>query len=99
MGKKYLFTPVGNTDPIKYFHDGSMLHICRHYKPDIIYMYLSKEMMDNQKKDNRYIKTLELLSELMNHPFQIHVIENENMIIPGQKLFIPRYVKVGVNNG
>ena len=80
MGKKYLFTPVGNTDPIKYFHDGSMLHICRHYKPDIIYMYLSKEMMDNQKKDNRYIKTLELLSELMNHPFQIHVIENENMI-------------------
>ena len=26
-------------------------------------------------------------------------IENENMIIPGQKLFIPRYVKVGVNNG
>ena len=43
-------------------------------------MYLSKEMMDNQKKDNRYIKTLELLSELMNHPFQIHVIENENMI-------------------
>ena len=29
MGKKYLFSPVGNTDPIKYFHDGSLLHICR----------------------------------------------------------------------
>ena len=24
MGKKYLFSPVGNTDPIKYFHDGSL---------------------------------------------------------------------------
>lgn len=80
MGKKYLFTPVGNTDPIKYFHDGSMLHICRYYKPDIIYMYLSKEMLDNQKKDNRYVKTLELLSESMNHPFKIHTIENERMI-------------------
>lgn len=80
MGKKYLFTPVGNTDPIKYFHDGSMLHICRHYKPDIVYMYLSKEMMENHKKDNRYVKTLELLSAFLNHPFQIHVIENADMV-------------------
>ena len=50
MGKTYLFSPVGNTDPIKYFHDGSMLHICRKYKPDIVYLYLSREMVKNHKK-------------------------------------------------
>lgn len=50
MGKTYLFSPVGNTDPIKYFDDGSMLHICRKYKPDIMYLYLSREMVKNHKK-------------------------------------------------
>ena len=54
MGKKILFTPIGNTDPIKYLHDGSMLHISRHYKPDVIYLYFTKEMAENHRKDNRY---------------------------------------------
>ena len=42
MGKVYLFSPVGNTDPIRYFYDGSMLHICRVYEPDVVVLYLSK---------------------------------------------------------
>ena len=44
MSKRYLFSPVGNTDPIKYFSDGSMLHICRVYQPDIVYLYMSQEI-------------------------------------------------------
>ena len=56
MGKKYLFSPIGNTDPIKYLYDGSMLHICRYYEPDVVYLYLSKEMAENHKKDNFFIK-------------------------------------------
>lgn len=80
MGKKYLFSPIGNTDPIKYFHDGSMLHICRHYMPDVVYLYLSKEMMDNHKRDNRYVKTLELLGQLKNHRFEVKLIEKEELI-------------------
>ena len=71
MEKKYLFSPVGNTDPIKYFHDGSLLHICRHYLPDVVYLYLSKEMLENHKKDNRYVKTLELLGEALHHDFEV----------------------------
>ena len=51
MGKKYLFSPIGNTDPIKYLYDGSMLHICRYYKPDVVYLYLSKEMAENHDLD------------------------------------------------
>ena len=80
MGKKYLFSPIGNTDPIKYLYDGSMLHICRYYKPDVVYLYLSKEMMENHRRDNRYVETLNLLGEFLNHKFEIHVIENPDMV-------------------
>ena len=80
MSKKYLFSPVGNTDPIKYFYDGSMLHICRYYRPDVVYLYLSKEMAENHRLDNRYVKTLELLGEALHHTFEIQVIENEKMV-------------------
>ena len=80
MGKTYLFSPVGNTDPIKYYHDGSMLHICRKYKPDVVYLYLSKEMVENHKKDNRYAATIELLGEMLNHVFDIRLIMREDLV-------------------
>lgn len=80
MGKKYLFSPIGNTDPIKYLYDGSMLHICRYYKPDVVYLYLSKEMTEIHKKDNRYVETLNLLGGFLDHKFEIHVIENPDMV-------------------
>ena len=80
MGKKYLFSPIGNTDPIKYLYDGSMLHICRYYKPDVVYLYLSKEMAENHKKDNRYVETLNLLGDFLDHKFEVHIIENPDMV-------------------
>lgn len=80
MGKKYLFSPIGNTDLIKYLYDGSMLHICRYYEPDVVYLYLSKEMAENHKKDNRYVETLNLLGDFLNHKFEVHIIENPDMV-------------------
>ena len=80
MSKKYLFSPIGNTDPIKYLYDGSMLHICRYYEPDVVYLYLSKEMVENHKKDNRYVETLNLLGDFLNHKFEVHIIENPDMV-------------------
>lgn len=80
MGKKYLFSPVGNTDPIKYCHDGSLMHICRHYKPDVVYLYLSREIAEIHRKDNRYVKSLELLGEFIHHKFDIRIVENDNMV-------------------
>ena len=55
MNRTILFTPVGGTDPISSTngHDGSMLHICRQYKPDEVVLYMSKEMLDFQEQDNR----------------------------------------------
>lgn len=56
MARKYLFSPIGNTDPIKYLYDGSMIHICRYYQPVLYIFYLSKGKMENHKKDQPLCK-------------------------------------------
>lgn len=65
-----LFSPVGNTDPIRGCHDGAWLHICRVYQPKVTRIYLSAEMCrrenvveeDGQRK-NLYARTLRLLNQ------------------------------------
>ena len=52
MNSKILFSPVGGTDPISNYHDGALLHICRFYKPDTVYLYLSGEIVEYHNKDN-----------------------------------------------
>jgi len=79
MAKKILFSPIGGTDPIKYLRDGSMLHICRHYKPDVVYLYLSHEMLEYHKKDNRYVGSIEWLGKYLNHFFDVRLIERPNL--------------------
>ena len=49
MSKRILFTFAGNTDPTRGGHDGPIIHICRHYSPDKIYLILTKEM---EKRDS-----------------------------------------------
>lgn len=78
--KVILFSPIGGTDPIKYDRDGSMLHICRVYKPDIVYLYLSHEMLQKHRKENCYVRVLELLGETLQHTFEIRVIERDNLV-------------------
>lgn len=67
MNKKILFSPVGGTDPISEnnCHDGSLLHICRVYRPDTIILYMSKEILDKQDQDDRYKYALKRLYEYM----------------------------------
>lgn len=77
---KILFSPIGGTDPIKYLRDGSMLHICRWYRPDVVYLYLSQEMMAFHKKDNRYVASLEKLGEFLNHTFEVKIIERADLV-------------------
>lgn len=48
---KILFSPLGDTDPIRGFHDGACLHIVRHYKPDKVVLFYTKDM-ENKGKDN-----------------------------------------------
>lgn len=77
--KRILFSPLGTTDPISNFHDGSMLHICRYYKPDIVYLYMTKQVHEFHILDNRYCSSLIKLGEHINHTFEIHIIADTNI--------------------
>jgi CRISPR type III-A/MTUBE-associated protein Csm6 len=61
--KKLLFSPVGGNDPISNFRDGSLLHICRFYRPDVIYLYMSKEIFVYHEQDDRYRLAIGKLAE------------------------------------
>lgn len=76
---KILFSPIGMTDPIRFFKDGALLNITRHYKPDMIYLYMSKEVLNYHKKDNRYILSLKYLSELIGKNFDVKIIERPEL--------------------
>ena len=80
MGKKILFSPIGGTDPITKEHDGSMLHIVRHYNPDKIYLFLSKEMSECEMQDHRYTKALELLGEHQGRIYDYEVIDRPDFV-------------------
>ena len=59
MSKKILLTFAGNTDPTRGEHDGPIIHICRYYKPDKIYLILTKEMEErNEKPYNIYERAI-----------------------------------------
>ena len=55
---RILYTPVGDTDPIRGRYDGGMLHIVRHYNPDMAILVLSKEMEQKEASDSRFSKAL-----------------------------------------
>lgn len=61
--KTILFSCLGSTDPVRGEHDGPMLHIARHYRPDMILWYMSKEMRMMEEKDNRYALSIAYLKK------------------------------------
>ncbi len=67
-----LFSPIGGTDPIAASNcrDGSMLHICRCYQPDLVYLYMSGEILGFQEQDQRYTWCLDQLSEKTGHKIE-----------------------------
>ena len=75
-----LFSPIGKTDPITTYHDGSMLHICRKYKPEKVYLYISQEMLKFHYQDNRYCQCLEWLQEKEGFACEIHIIERPDLV-------------------
>lgn len=75
--KKYvLFSPIGNHDPFGKTKDaiteGPLLHIIRHYQPEQVILFLTKEMFQKQEKDSRYTKNIEKLFP----DCKVEIIEN-----------------------
>lgn len=55
--KQILFSCLGTTDPVRGEHDGPMLHILRHYRPEGAYLFLTPEIREMAGKDSRFEKT------------------------------------------
>ncbi len=74
-----LFSPLGMTDPIQNFHDGAMLHICRYYEIDKVYLYMSKEVCENHDHDNRYLYCLDMLGQTLGRKIEHELIKKEDL--------------------
>lgn len=55
--KRILFSCLGTTDPVRGEHDGPMLHILRHYRPERAMLILTPEIRELAEKDGRFEKT------------------------------------------
>ncbi|MCD7854568.1 MAG: hypothetical protein LUG66_03010 [Clostridiales bacterium] len=79
---RILFSGIGGSDPINSMIDGPMLHCCRVYKPDVVYLYFTKKMLDTENRDHRYTWAINKLGEKLNHKFEIIKIERPNCVDP-----------------
>lgn len=59
---RILFTPAGDTDPVRGYRDGAILHILRHYKIDKVILALTKDMEEKEKTMGCYAKGIESVS-------------------------------------
>lgn len=83
MGRKILFSVVGNNDPINNKGiEGPMLHICRHEKPNIVYLYLTKDMLERENLDHRYSEFIKKLGKELDHTFEIIPITKSEISNP-----------------
>jgi len=62
--ERVLLTFAGNTDPTRGNYDGPILHICRYYKPEKIYLVLTSEM---QKRNENKIYEKAIKESLENY--------------------------------
>ena len=58
-----LFTCAGTTDPVRGGYDGGVLHIMRHYRPKKVYLFLSAEMVQYERKDQRFEKMFQYVRD------------------------------------
>lgn len=56
---RVLFSCPGSTDPVRGFRDGGIMHIMRHYRPQVVCLFLSAEMEKKEIEDGRYTKSIE----------------------------------------
>lgn len=75
-----LFSGIGSTDPITNYRDGGLLHICRVYKPEKVYLYLTAEMCEYNDLDDRYCQALKLLGDKLNWKYELEIIRAEDMV-------------------
>lgn len=61
MRDSILIAAVGKTDPIRGEHDGPILHIVRHYRPEAVILILSKEIGKDEEEYHHNETAIHLL--------------------------------------
>lgn len=64
--QQILFSCFGTTDPVRGMRDGGMLHILRRFRPEAVYLFLSKEISELDQADQRIGKTFAFVRENWN---------------------------------
>ena len=65
MNNYVLFSPVGDTDPVRGSYDGALLHIVRHYRPHKVYIYFTKAMQSKKDVILKAIEKFEIATEVI----------------------------------
>lgn len=82
---KILFSSVGKSDPMTIFenlevYDGSLLHIIRYMKPDVVYLYMSEQICKFDDLDNRYEKAIQLLADQLQTSIDVCKIKRKELV-------------------
>ncbi len=56
-----LYSCFATTDPVRGQHDGGLMHILRFYRPNAVYLFLTKEIVKLDQKDQRIDKTFQYI--------------------------------------
>ena len=56
-----LYSCFGTTDPVRGMRDGGLMHIMRFYRPEAVYLFLSKEIVELDRADQRIQKTFDYI--------------------------------------
>ena len=77
---KILISAVSDSDPIRGFHDGALVHIARKYRPDKIIIVFSERTLEKKEKINKVILSIdtEYMPEIVYHR---QIILNENVFV------------------
>ena len=91
---RILFSPLGDTDPVRGCYDGAMLHIVRHYQPERIVLFYTHDMAEKERHDHRYTRAVQRLApecqieEVFTEIRDAHLYESFSRILPQEVLRI-----------
>lgn len=76
MKMNILFSPIGTTDPWKFGADGAMLHIVRHYHPEVVYLFFTDTIWEDsdQKKGHCHFNWEYLIQQLAGKDVKVECI-------------------------
>ncbi len=91
---RILFTAVGNSDPVRGYHDAAMLHIIRHCNPYKIYMLLTEKQKIKEENESLYSKAINYLAKKLRRK-EFKIIEQEIIVNEADNSF--KIIKQEIN--